>query len=112
MCRINIRLASLLVILHLDNISKVIRFKIILLFAVLLQTAIAQENYCHDEATNAYWEDLAIYYADRMDVTNLVKLTKQLCRQVDTGEISVEDATEIFERERNRVVDDMKRGKF
>ena len=47
-----------------------------------------------------------------MDFTNLVKLRKHLCRQVDTGEFSVEDATEIFERERNRVVDALKRGKI
>ncbi len=79
---------------------------------MLFQAAVAQENYCHDEETNTYWDNLAIHYVDRMDVTNLVKLRKQLCRQIDTGEISVEDATEIFERERSRVVEGLERGKF
>lgn len=64
------------VILHIDRISGVIRYKTILLFAVLYQAGMAQENYCHDEETNKYWDDLAIHYADRMDVTNLVKLRK------------------------------------
>ena len=58
------------------------------------------------------WDNLAIHNANRMDVTNLVKLRKQLCRQVDTGEITVEDATEIFERERARVVDGLESGRF
>ena len=47
-----------------------------------------------------------------MDVTNLVKLRKQLCGQIDTREISVEDAIKIFERERERVVEGLERGKF
>jgi len=47
-----------------------------------------------------------------MDVTNLVKLRKQLCKQVDNGELIVEEATEIFERERARVVDGLERVRF
>lgn len=59
-------------------------------------------NNCHDEETNAYWDDLAIRAADRMVVTNLVKSHKQLFSQVDTDKITVEDATTNFERERTR----------
>ncbi len=79
---------------------------------MLHQAAIAQENYCHDEETNAYWDNLAIHYTDRMDVTNLVKLRKQLCRQIDTGEITLEDATKIFERESRWVAEGLERGRF
>ncbi len=86
------------------------------IFTLLLFTAIpsawSQENYCHDQETNAYWDNLAIHYADRIDVTNLVKLRKQLCRQVDTGEISLEYATKIFKREREWVVEGLERGRF
>jgi len=100
------------VILHIDRIGRVIRYKTILLFAVLFQTVMAQENYCHDEETNAYWDAIAIEYIDRLDVANLVKLRKQLCKQVDDGELTVEEATEQFEYERKRVVDGLERGKF
>lgn len=74
----------------------VIRFKTILFLIVLCQVSSAQENNCRDKETNVYWDDLAIHYADRIDVTNLVKLRKQLCRQIDTGVITVEDTTKIF----------------
>ena len=84
-------------------------FYYLLLFS---STSIAFDTYCHDKETNAYWDALAIEYVDRMDVTNLVKLRKQLCRQIDTGEISVYDATKIFERERASVVEGLEKGKF
>ncbi len=92
---------------HLNSFNDLFRailshMKVVVLFWLyfLYTITYATENYCHDEEANTYWDDLAIYYVDRMDVTNLVKLRNQLCWQVDTGEICVEDATEIFERER------------
>lgn len=92
--------------------GRVIQLKTILLLAVLYQAVMAQENYCHDEETNAYWEDLAIRAVDHSDVIDLYKLRKQLCKQVDDGELTVEEATEQFEYERSRVVDRLERGKF
>ena len=89
-----------------------IRDKTILLFAVLIQVAMAQENYCHDEDANAYWDDLAIRAVDHSDVINLYKLRKELCAQIDSGELTVDEATETFEHERKRVVDALERGKF
>ncbi len=47
-----------------------------------------------------------------MDVTNLVKLRKQLCRQINIGEITVKGTTKIFERVRSRVVNCIERGRF
>ena len=85
---------------------------IIILGICSLGHAADPPNYCHDKETNDYWDALAIEYVDRMDVTNLVKLRKQLCRQIDTGEISVYDATKIFERERASVVEGLEKGKF
>ena len=48
-----------------------IRYKAILLCAILYQGVIAHENYCHDEEVNAYWDDLAIRAIDHTDVINL-----------------------------------------
>ena len=89
--------------------------KSILLICILFlsQAVIANENNCNDRRTNDYWDDLAIDYADRINVINLVKLRQQLCRQIDTGEISVEKAAKTFERERAWVdLEEVKDGEF
>ena len=69
-------------------------------------------SYCHDKEVNAYWEDLAIQAMDSSDVIRLYKLRKDLCAQIDRGEISVENATDLFEYERARVVERLEQGKF
>lgn len=79
-----------------------------LLFLLSIQVGIASENNCQDKKTNDYWDDLAIDHADSISVTNLVKLRKQLCRQIGTGEISAIDAKKTFDRERAWVVVDGK----
>jgi len=79
---------------------------------LLYKAAYAQENYCHDEEVNADWDDLAIRAVDHTDVINLYKLRKNLCAQIDNGEITIDEATEQFEYERKRVVDALERGKF
>lgn len=99
-------------ILQFARIVRMIRYKSLLLCAILYQGVLAQENYCHDEEVNDYWGDLAIRAVDHTDVINLYKLRKELCDQIDTGEISIEDATNTFEHERKRVVDALERGKF
>ena len=45
-----------------------------------------------------------------MDVAYLVKLRKQLCRQIDTGDNTVEDATKILDCEREGIVECLERG--
>ena len=83
---------------------------LIILF-VLSNTLVFAEipNYCHDDATNAEWESIAKRATANSKVMGLYKLRKDLCARVDHGELSVEEATEIFEKERERVVDSLKR---
>lgn len=45
------------------------------------------------------------------DVVNHYHLRKDLCKQVEKGELSVKEATEIFEKERDRVVSTLQREK-
>ena len=80
--------------------------------AFVINCVNAQENYCHDDESNAYWEDLAIRAMGSSDVIGLYKLRKDLCCQIDRGEISVESATDLFEYERARVVERLEQGKF
>ena len=89
-----------------------IRFKTILFLFVICQASSAQENNCQDKETNVYWDGLAIYYTVHIDATNSVKLRKQLCRQIYTGDISVEDATKIIERKYARVVYGLAHGRL
>lgn len=45
------------------------------------------------------------------DVVNLYHLRKDLCKRVEKGELSVKEATEIFEKERDRVISTLQREK-
>jgi len=65
-------------------------------------------NYCHDLETNAHWQDLKTRAANNFEVVNLANIRETLCQQVDDGELTVEEATVLFEVERERVVSDLK----
>ena len=88
-------------------------YMLLILFS-LTATSFAEEipNYCHDAETNAYWEGLKIRAADNFEVVNLANIREALCHKVDDGELSVEEATNLFEFERARVVDELKRGQY
>ena len=47
-----------------------------------------------------------------MDVADVVKLRKQLYRQIDMDDNTVEDASKIFDPEREWIVDSLQRGNF
>lgn len=64
----------------------------------------ADENYCLDEETNAQWESIAERNKHDLEIIKLYRLRKALCVQVEKGFISVPEATEIFEVERERVI--------
>ncbi len=89
-----------------------IRYKTILLFVVLTQAAMAQENYCHDEETNQQWNALETMSGTHPDLVGLSKYRTSLCAKVDSGELSVEQATVEFEIERERVLKRVWSGNF
>jgi hypothetical protein len=75
------------------------------LFILSLASATqAETNHCHDQATNKQWEQIRLNHQGEKDVEALYALRVRLCRQVDTGIISVRKATEQFEAERERVI--------
>ena len=81
------------------------------IFLILLFSGNVQSedipNYCHDAETNAYWEDLKRRAADNIAVINLANYRKDLCEKVERGELSVREATDLFELERSKVVDEL-----
>ena len=90
--------------------------RVVILFCAyfLLTVASAVESECKNKVANAYWDELAIQSPNKRGITNLINLRKQLCRQINTGEISTDDAIKIFERERSLYADeiDLERGRF
>jgi hypothetical protein len=70
----------------------------------LASAARAETNYCHDQATNKQWEQIRWNHRGEKDVEVLYALRVRLCRQVDAGTISVREATDQFEAERERVI--------
>jgi len=72
----------------------------------------AQENYCHDEETNQQWKVLETMEGTHPDLVSLSKYRTELCKNVDNGEMSVEQATVEFENERERVLKRVRSGRF
>jgi hypothetical protein len=62
------------------------------------------ENYCLDEKSWAEWDRLIEKNPNDMEVQALHALRIGLCAKVDRGEISLGQATEIFESAREAIV--------
>lgn len=63
-----------------------------------------ETNYCHDHETNAHWEALARKYPNDMGVATLHALRLGLCLKVERGDLTIDEATEIFENAREQIV--------
>jgi hypothetical protein len=66
----------------------------------LAATAPEEANYCHDPAVDAQWERMLGETPEDPIVLKLYGLRSGLCSMVDHGKISLNQATEIWERER------------
>lgn len=62
------------------------------------------ENYCHNENSWEEWEALIDKNPNDMEVQALHALRIGLCAIVDKGEITLEQAIEIFEGAREAIV--------
>jgi len=84
------------------------------LLCLLLASApsLAEEtNYCHDAAVEAQWTELIEKSPADMDLQALHALRLGLCMKVDRGDLSVEQATKVFERARSRLLEIRRHGK-
>ena len=61
-------------------------------------------NSCHDLKSNKTWEQVKRNHRREGDIGALYALRVQLCRQIDAGILNVQEATERFETERDRVI--------
>ena len=64
-----------------------------------------EKNYCEDTYTNMQWEALIQEHPDDMQIHALHALRLGLCFKVDKGDLTVSQATEIFENMRSSLID-------
>jgi len=69
-------------------------------------------NYCHDEQANLLWKAVETKAGVHPDLVSLSKYRSELCEKVDSGEIPHEEATILFEIERQRVLERLRSGRF
>ena len=81
---------------------------ILLLFVLLIDfnhPAFSEpQNHCDDQQSWKQWDALALKYPTDMDVQALHALRIGLCDKVELGTITLEQATDIFERIREAIV--------
>jgi hypothetical protein len=78
----------------------------ITLFVLLVLSSIvkAETNSCRDPEGNKTWEQVKRNHRREGDIEALHALRAQLCWQIDAGILNVQEATERFETERERVI--------
>ena len=64
-----------------------------------------EKNYCKDPDINMQWEALVQEHPDDLQIHALYTLRLGLCFEVDRGDLTVSQATEIFENMRSALID-------
>jgi len=83
-------------------------FVLIFMLAFSVQHGGAMDNYCQDHESWDEWEALVQKYPGDMDLHTLHALRIGLCAKVNRGDLTVEEATDIFERAREKILEKKK----
>ncbi len=75
----------------------------ILLFSYTLNAE--EKNYCHDKDANLEWEALVQKYPEDLQLQTLHALRLGLCLKVERGDMTVDEASEMFEHVRMVLVE-------
>jgi hypothetical protein len=81
---------------------------LVLILLLAIQFAVAAENYCKDPKSWKEWEALVRKYPNDLDLHYLHGLRIGLCVKVERGELTIEQATDIFERARSAIIEKKK----
>lgn len=79
-----------------------------ILFVALVMvatSAIASQTYCEVPEVDASWQALIKHNPGDQDVRELYQLRQSLCRQVVSGSVSIDAASDQLERARQRLID-------
>ncbi|MFC1533278.1 hypothetical protein ACFL7M_07950 [Thermodesulfobacteriota bacterium] len=74
-----------------------------LIFLIPLHS-VAEDNYCLDQKSWKQWENLIEKAPGDMDIQALHALRLGLCAKVERGDITVQQATDIFESARDAII--------
>lgn len=66
-------------------------------------------NYCNDPKVNQQWSRLMLKYGDIPEWKDINRYRVQLCKEVNNGIISLEEAIGLFEDERIKKIEQLKR---
>jgi hypothetical protein len=75
-----------------------------LIFAIYSASSAEPENYCHDQKSWEEWDALVEKNPNDMEVQTLHALRIGLCTKVDRDQITIDQATEIFESAREAII--------
>lgn len=70
----------------------------------LASAVAAEENYCHDQASWAQWDQLVAKSPEDTAFKIMYALRIGLCAMVERQQISIDEATMVFERYREELV--------
>ena len=84
-----------------NDVMKPIILPVLLVLCAAVQ---AETNYCRDSETNRTWDEIKQHHWGDRDIESLAALRERLCREVAKSMLSVPEASERFEAERERVV--------
>lgn len=69
----------------------------------------AEDNYCLDKQSWEEWDNLVAKYPGDMDIQTLHALRLGLCVKVERGDLSAQQATDIFENHRDAIIEKKKK---
>ena len=83
-------------------------FLVLIMSFLSIQSVGATDNYCQDQESWDEWEALIQKYPGDLDLHTLHALRIGLCAKVNRGDLSVEEATDIFERAKETIMEKKK----
>ena len=86
------------------SINKIMFLSLFFIFVAYSASFAESENYCHDEMSWKEWDTLIENNPNDMELQALHALRIGLCVKVDRGEITLDQATEIFESAREAII--------
>jgi len=80
-------------------------FPIIIASMFVAPAALAVQTDCDEEEAEAGWTALLARHPGNRDLRDLYQLRRRLCREVEEDRLPLEEASERFERARQRLME-------
>ena len=84
--------------------TKFIIYIVVLSILICTGSIAGEDNYCLDKQSWQEWDNLSQKYLSDSDIRILYNLRLNLCTKIERGDITVQQATEIFEKARDAII--------